>query len=84
MPLNQKELLGWLSTDGKAYSRRARQIKTYFSTPRGKPVRLITKVGCVGLVAAHSVKTAVQAVAGKEARRAAQGLAWRTNNSIST
>ena len=79
--LNEKELLGWMSTDGKAYSRRVRQLKTYFSTPRGKPVRLITKVGCVGLVAVHSVKTAAQAVAGKDARRAAQGLAWRTINS---
>jgi len=82
--LNQKELLGWLSTDGKAYSRRVRQLKTFFTTPRGKPVGLITKAGCVGLVAAHSVRTAAQAVAGKEARRAAQGLAWRKNNSIRT
>ena len=82
--LNQKELLGWLSTDGKAYSRRARQLKTYFSTPRGKPVGPVTRAGCVALVAAHSVRTAVQAVAGKEARQAAQGLAWRKNNSIST
>lgn len=82
--LNQKELLGWLSTDGKAYSRRARQLKTYFSTPLGKPVGPITKAGCVALVAVHSAKTAVQAVAGKEARSAAQGLAWRKNNSIRT
>ena len=82
--LNEKELLGWMSTDGKAYSRRARQLKTYFATPRGKPVGLITKAGCVGLVAVHSVKTAVQAVAGKDARRAAQGLAWRTSNSTRT
>ena len=76
--LSEKELVGWLSTDGKAYSRRARQLKAYFSTPQGKPVGILTKVGCVGLVAAHSVKIAAQAVAGKDARRAAQGLAWRT------
>ena len=82
--LDEKEILGWLSTDGKAYSRRARQLKAYFATPWGKPVGLITKAGCVGLVAAHSVKTAVQAVAGKDARRAVQGLAWRTNSSTST
>jgi glycosyltransferase involved in cell wall biosynthesis len=75
--LNQKEILGWLNTDGKAYSRRARQLKAFFSTPRGKPVSLITKAGCVGLVAAHSVRIAAQAAAGKEARHAAQGLAWR-------
>jgi glycosyltransferase involved in cell wall biosynthesis len=82
--LNEKEILGWLSTDGKAYSRRARQLKTYFATPLRKPVKLITKVGCVGLVAAHSIKTAAQALAGKDARRAAQGLAWRTNNRTRT
>jgi glycosyltransferase involved in cell wall biosynthesis len=76
--LSEKEILGWLSTDGKAYSRRARQLKAYFSTPQGKPVGILTKAGCVGLVAAHSVKIAAQAVAGKDARRAAQGLAWRT------
>jgi glycosyltransferase involved in cell wall biosynthesis len=77
--LDEKELLGWMSTDGEAYSRRARQLKTYLATPRGKPVGLMTKAGCVGLVAAHSVKTAFQALAGKDARRAAQGLAWRTS-----
>jgi glycosyltransferase involved in cell wall biosynthesis len=82
--LNEQELLGWMSTDGEAYSRRVRQLKTYFSTPRGKPVTLTTKVGCVGLVAVHSAKTAVQAAVGKDARRAAQGLAWRTSNSTRT
>lgn len=82
--LNEKELLGWMSTDGKAYSRRARQLKTYFATPQGKPVGLMTKTGCVGLVAVHSVKTAFQAVAGKDARRAVQGLAWRASSSTTT
>ena len=81
--LSEKEILRWLSTDGKAYSRRARQLETYFSTPRGKPVPLITKVACVVLVAVHSVKTALQA-ASRDRRRAAQGLAWRTNNSAKT
>jgi glycosyltransferase involved in cell wall biosynthesis len=82
--LNQKELLGWLSTDDKAYSRRVRQLKTFFTTPQRKPVTLITKAGCVGLVAAHSVRTAAQALAGKEACRAAHGLAWRNNDSVRT
>lgn len=82
--LTEKELLGWMSTDGEAYSRRARQLKTYFATPRGKPVGLMTKAGCVGLVAVHSVKTAFQAVAGKDARRASQGLAWRAGSSTTT
>jgi glycosyltransferase involved in cell wall biosynthesis len=80
--LNQRELLEWHSTDDKAYSRRIRQLKTFFTTPQGKPVGLMTKAGCVALVAAHSVKTAAQVVAGKEARRAAQGLMWRNDSSI--
>lgn len=81
--LNQKELLGWLNTDGKAYSRRARQLKAYFGAPRGKPVGPIAQAACMTLVAVHSAKTAVQAVTGKEAHNASQGLAWRTDNSIS-
>jgi glycosyltransferase involved in cell wall biosynthesis len=80
--LNQRELLEWHSTDDKAYFRRMRQLKTFFTTPRGKPVGLMTKAGCVGLVAAHSLKTAAQVVAGKEVRRAAQGLMWRDNSSL--
>ena len=75
--LSEKEMLRWMSTDGKARSRRAQQLKAYFSTPQGKPVGILTKVGCAGLVAVHSIKTAAQAVAGKDSRRAAQGLAWR-------
>jgi glycosyltransferase involved in cell wall biosynthesis len=82
--LSEKEIRGWLSTDGQAYSRRARQLGTYFSTPRGKPVPLVMKVGCVGLVAVHAVKTALQAAAGRDRRRAAQGLAWRSNKSART
>jgi glycosyltransferase involved in cell wall biosynthesis len=79
--LSEKEILGWLSTDGRAYSRRVRQLEAYFSTPRGKPVPLITKMGCVGLVAVHCMKTAVEAAGGRDRRRAAQGLAWRTSSS---
>ena len=75
--LNQKELKRWLNTDGEAYSRRARQLKAFLATPQGKPVGLITKAACMILVAAHSAKTAIEAAAGKDARRAAQGLVWR-------
>jgi glycosyltransferase involved in cell wall biosynthesis len=82
--LNQKELLGWLSTDGKAYSRRLRQLRTFLTTVRGKPVGLVTKAGCMALVTAHSVRTAAQAIAGKEARSAAHGSLWRKHNSIRT
>ena len=82
--LNQKELLKWLNTDGKAYSRRARQLKAYYGAPRGKPVGLISKAACTALVTVHTAKTAVQAIAGKEARNAAQGLVWRANNSVRT
>jgi hypothetical protein len=82
--LDPREHLQWHSTDDKIYSRRLRQLETFFTTPRGKPIGLMTKAGCVGLVAAHSVRTAVQVIAGKdkEARRVAQGLMWRRDNSI--
>ena len=72
--LNQKEHREWHSTDDKAYSRRLRQLQTFFTTPRGKPVGLMTKAGCVGLVAAHSVKTAAQVVAGKEGAQSGPGI----------
>jgi glycosyltransferase involved in cell wall biosynthesis len=75
--LNQHELKSFLSTDGKTYSRRARQLKAFFSAPRGKPVGPITKTVCTAMVAAHCVKITAQALARKEARNAAQGTVWR-------
>jgi glycosyltransferase involved in cell wall biosynthesis len=75
--LNQRELKSFLSTDGKAYSRRARQIRAYFSVPRGKPVGPITKAACAAMVAVHCVKITAHSLARKEARTAAQGTAWR-------
>jgi glycosyltransferase involved in cell wall biosynthesis len=82
--LNQRELKGFLSTDGKAYSRRARQLRAFFSAPRGKPLGTITKAMCTGLVAAHCVKITVQTLARKEARHAAQGALWRSKTEAST
>jgi len=75
--LDQKELKGFLSTDGKAYSRRARQIHAYFNVPAGKPVAVTTKSACTALVAVHCVKTAMQALARKDAHSAAHGNVWR-------
>ncbi len=78
--LTQKELKGFLSTDGKAYSRRARQLQAFISAPRGKPVGLFTKATCVAMVAAHSAKIALQALGQKDAQNAAQGSVWRSKN----
>jgi glycosyltransferase involved in cell wall biosynthesis len=75
--LDQRELKGFLSPDGKAYSRRRRQIDAYFSAPAGKPVGLATKSACAALVAVHCVKTAMQALARKDARNAVYGNVWR-------
>jgi len=83
LSLNQKELLGWLSTDRKAYSRRARQLKNYLSAPFGKRIGPIPTACCMALVVAHSIKTAGEAIGGKDARFAAEALAWRTTNSAS-
>lgn len=75
--LNQRELKSFLSTDGRAYSRRARQIKAYFGAPSGKPVSAKTKAMCAAFVAGHCMKTAVEALTRKDARTAVQGAVWR-------
>jgi glycosyltransferase involved in cell wall biosynthesis len=75
--LNKSELKSLLSTDGKPYWRRARQLEAFFSAPMGKPIVTLDKSICTMMVAAHCVRTACQALAGKEARNAAQGLVWR-------
>jgi len=77
--LSREELKGYLSTDEMAYSRRARQLEAYFSTPRGKPIGRLDKLVCTAMVAAHCVKIAVQSLTGKdyEARTAAQRSVWR-------
>ncbi len=75
--LNQRELKTFLSTDGKTYFRRMRQVKAYFSASAGKPIKPLSKATCFALVAAHSVKVAAQAIARKEARNADLGSVWR-------
>ncbi|MBS0523472.1 MAG: glycosyltransferase family 2 protein [Proteobacteria bacterium] len=75
--LNQRELRSFLSPDGKAYWRRARQIRAYFTAPAGKPVGVATTAACTALVAIHCLKTAAHALARKDARNAQQGKVWR-------
>jgi glycosyltransferase involved in cell wall biosynthesis len=74
--LSQKELKGFLSTDGKRYSRRLRQIRAYFGTPIGKPIGVLSKSLCFMIVAAHSAKVTVQFVGQGDPRRAAHGYGW--------
>ncbi len=74
--LSQKELKGFLSTDGKRYSRRLRQIRAYFGTPIGKPIGVLSKSLCFMLVAAHSAKVTAQLVGQSDPRRAAHGYGW--------
>jgi glycosyltransferase involved in cell wall biosynthesis len=73
--LNQAELKSFLSTDGKAYSRRARQLQAFFSAPKGKPIGLPMKLTCTAMVAVHAAQVALQTT--KEAQNAAQGAVWR-------
>ena len=75
--LNQRELKSFLCTDGKQYWRRARQLKAYFLASRGKPIGAREKSICTMMVAAHCIRIAAQALTGKDARNAAQGLVWR-------
>jgi hypothetical protein len=75
--LSQKELKGFLSTEGMAYSRRLRQLQAYFGAPMGKPIGLASKAACTTLTAVHCVKTAMEALTLKDARRATHGAKWR-------
>jgi glycosyltransferase involved in cell wall biosynthesis len=75
--LNQRELKSFLGSGGKAYSRRARQIKSYFAAPRGKPISAATKAICTALTAAHCVKTTARAITRGDARDAARASRWR-------
>jgi glycosyltransferase involved in cell wall biosynthesis len=81
--LNQRELKGFLSTDGRAYSRRARQIKVYFAAPSGKPIGIVTKAMCTALVVAHCARVTTQTLVRKEARNAAYGTVWRNSAAVS-
>jgi len=82
--LSQAELKSFISTDGKAYSRRARQLHAYFTAARGKPVGIATKAVCTAMVAAHSARIAAHAAMQKDARTAAQGAVWRNKRAVET
>ncbi|VIO65181.1 Putative glycosyltransferase EpsE [Bradyrhizobium ivorense] len=75
--LDLKELRGFLSTDGKRYSRRLRQIQAYFGAPIGKPIGIMSKLACLLLVAAHSAKITVQSLGQGDPRMAAHGYGWQ-------
>ena len=75
--LSREDLKGYLSTDGEAYSRRARQIEAYFSAPRGKPIGTLEKLVCAAMVGVHCVKIAGRALTRKDARDTKERSAWR-------
>jgi len=74
--LDLKELRTFLSTDGKRYSRRLRQIKAFFGAPIGKPISIVSKSVCLMLVAAHSARITVQSIGRNDPRMAAHGYGW--------
>jgi len=74
--LDHEELKVFLSTDGKRYSRRLRQIKAFFGAPRGKPIGFVSKSICVMLVAVHGAKVVVGLVGQGDPRKAAHGYGW--------
>jgi hypothetical protein len=74
--LDHKKLKSFLSTDGKRYSRRLRQIRAFFSAPRGKPISVVSKSVCFMLVAVHSAKVTVQLLGQNDPRRDAHGYGW--------
>lgn len=82
--LTQKELKTFLSPGGCEYSRRARQLKAFFSACRRKPINVAIKTACVGIVAAHCARVGLQTVRQKEAKNAAQGAVWRAKSKTVT
>jgi glycosyltransferase involved in cell wall biosynthesis len=74
--LDLKELRAFLSTDGKRYSRRLRQIRAFFGAPIGKPIDIVSKSACLMLVAAHSTKITAQSLGHHDVRMAAHGYGW--------
>jgi len=74
--LDHAELKKFLSTDGRRYSRRMRQIKFFFGAPMGKPIGIAGKSACFALVAAHSVRVVAQRLVRGDPRVAAGGYGW--------
>lgn len=74
--LNQREIKTKLDTSGRAYSRRARQLKAFFEIPWNKPLGVVEKLHCTGLLAAHSLKVAGHILTRKDARNEAHVRAW--------
>jgi glycosyltransferase involved in cell wall biosynthesis len=74
--LDHKELKRFLSTDGKRYSRRLRQIQAFLNAPRRKSIGVVSKSGCMMLVAAHSAKVALQYLSRGDPRTAPHGYGW--------
>jgi glycosyltransferase involved in cell wall biosynthesis len=75
--LDQKTLRGFLSPDGRRYSRRLRQVRAYFGAPKGKPISITSKSACCLLVAAHALKVAVQSIGRTDPRLSPRGYGWR-------
>ena len=75
--LGYHEIKNYLSTDGQAYSRRARQIRAFFGAPAGKPVGMMTKSMCTALVGGLCVRAATDALTGHDVRKGTPDPAWR-------
>ena len=74
--LSHEDLKGYLSTDGEAYNRRARQIEAYFSAPRGKPNWKLEKLVCAAMVGVYCVKIAGRALT-RKTHATRKRSAWR-------
>jgi glycosyltransferase involved in cell wall biosynthesis len=75
--LGYREIKSYLSTDGQAYSRRARQIRAFFGAPADKPVGIMTKAMCTALVGGLCARAATDALTGHDVRKGTPDPAWR-------
>jgi glycosyltransferase involved in cell wall biosynthesis len=56
------ELADYVSGEDARYPKRARQLKIYLSTPSGKPVGMMTRLACRGIVIAYAVDVAFRSL----------------------
>lgn len=80
--LDQNELRSFLSTEDTSYSRRARQVRAFFSAPVNKPIGAADRIVCNGMVAVHCLKVLGHALTLKDARNAAHARVWRQESAV--
>ncbi len=70
--LTGEEVRAYVSGTGSRYSPKARKLQVYLTAAHGKPVGLLTKAACCGVVLAYSAKVALRKSASPRPRAEAK------------